>query len=152
MRYGKKCFITATVKIKKRHICNIYFFASFLNKNHIYRNLFASGSSNALNQDLDSRPGLVGNSLDHAGRGVKSSGSASRQLKGVRVRHLADAISEVVASTIGVDYTIEIIISNYFLLLKNSLTLGLAGVADDVSGTSYCSNGGSRFFASSSLH
>jgi len=77
------------------------FHFKFIRSYHSVQKLFA-GSSGALDQNLHSRPGLVNNSLNPAGRGVESTGSASGQLVGVRVGHHADAIREVVASTIGV--------------------------------------------------
>jgi hypothetical protein len=79
----------------------INFRFNFIRSYHSVHKLFA-GSSGALDQNLHSRPGLVNNSLDPAGRGVESTGSASGQLVGVRVGHRADAICEVVTGTIGV--------------------------------------------------
>jgi hypothetical protein len=74
----------------------------FFKTNKIVINLFAECGSASLNQDLDTRPGLVDNSLDPAGRDVESVRSTARQLEGIGVGHHADAVREVVAGSIGV--------------------------------------------------
>jgi hypothetical protein len=83
--------------------------------------LCAGGGRNALDQNLDSRPRLVDDSLDHAGRGIKATRSASRQLVGVRIRHHADTIGKVVASSIRVVYGIEIL--NHILNAHEKLAI-----------------------------
>jgi len=80
---------------------NIFIF-SFIRSYHRVLHLLPRSSSNALNQNLDSRPGLVDHSLDSAGRGVESTGSASGQLVSVGVGNHASAIRIIVAGSVGV--------------------------------------------------